>query len=107
MMWFLAAQEHGAAGHEPAGAEPFNAGELIIEHIANNTEHPLIHLPHVFGIDLSISKHVFMLWLVAAVIFVATTLIVRRYLKQGPVPRGAGNGLEYVVELIRDIIVQP
>jgi F-type H+-transporting ATPase subunit a len=108
MIWFLAAaQEHAPAGHDPAGAEPFNAGELIIEHIANNTEHPLIPLPAVFGIDFSISKHVFMLWFVAAVIFAVTTFIVRRYIRQGPVPNGLGNGLEYVVELIRDVIVQP
>jgi F-type H+-transporting ATPase subunit a len=108
MMWFLAAlQDHGPAGSESAGAEPFNAGELIIGHIANNTEHPLIHLHPLLGIDFSISKHVFMLWLVSAVIFVVATMVVRRYIRQGPVPSGVGLVLEYVVELIRDSIVQP
>jgi len=100
-MWMsAAAQEHGES-------EAFNAGETIIHHIANNAEHPVIHLPKVFGIDFSITKHVFMLWFVAFIVFVLITWIVRRYLKQGPVPKGAGNALELVVEFVRDTIVKP
>jgi F-type H+-transporting ATPase subunit a len=100
-MWMSAAvQEHGAS-------EGFDAGETIIHHIANNPEHPLIHLPKVFGIDFSITKHVFMLWLVALIVFVLVTWIVRRYLKQGPVPSGLGNWLELIVQWVRDSIVLP
>ena len=108
-MWLLAAvQDHGAAaGHAASEGEAFNAGETIIHHIANNAEHPIIHLPKILGIDFSISKHVFMLWLVALLIFTVITWIVRRYLKQGPVPSGMGNGLEAIVEYVRDSIVQP
>lgn len=108
-MWLLAAVENldAAAGHAANEAEPFNAGKTIIEHIANNAEHPLIHIPKVFGIDFSVTKHVFMLWLVAFLVFVVLTWIVRRYLKRGPVPSGAGNALEAVVEYVRDSIVQP
>lgn len=107
-MWFLAlAQEGAAAGQASKQAEAFNAGETIIHHIANNTENPLIHLPKVFGIDFSVTKHVFMLWFVALLVFLVISWIVRRYLKQGPVPSGAGNGLEFVVEFIRDSIVEP
>ncbi len=105
MMWLLQhAQEQGA---EPA-AEGFNAGTTIIGHVANSSlDHPLIHLPHVLGVDMSVTKHVFMLWLVAFLVFTVVTLIVRRQLKRGPVPSGAANGLEAVVEFIRDSIVQP
>jgi len=109
-MWMLAAvQEHGAAAaeHGASGSEGFNAGETIIGHIANNAEHPIVHLEKVYGIDFSITKHVFMLWLVAFIVFVVITWIVRRYLKQGPVPSGAGNALEMIVETIRDSIVKP
>ncbi|MEJ2109215.1 MAG: F0F1 ATP synthase subunit A [Acidobacteriota bacterium] len=104
-----AVQEHGAAAadHGASGSEGFNAGETIIHHIANNAEHPVIHLPKLFGIDFSITKHVFMLWLVAFIVFVVITWIVRRYLKHGPVPSGAGNALELIVEFVRDTIVQP
>ena len=66
-----AAQAGGPAGHEAAGhaaAQGFNAGETIIDHVSNSSlEHPLIHLPTIAGIDLSVTKHVFMLWLVAGV----------------------------------------
>ncbi len=103
-MW----QTAEAEGHvEAAAAGGFDAGETIIHHIANNAEHPILHLPPVFGIDLSISKHVLMLWLVALVVFTLVTWIVRRRLARGPVPSGAGNALEAVVEYIRDSIVRP
>lgn len=95
--------------HAPAAAEGFNAGEVIIGHVSNSSlEHPLIHLPTVFGIDFSVTKHVLMLWLVAAFVFVVVTLTVRRYLRQDArVPSGFMNALEAVVEFVRDTIVQP
>ena len=49
-----------------------------------------------------------MLWLVAAIVFVVMTLTVRRYLKQDRlIPSGLMNGIEAVVEFIRDTIVRP
>jgi F-type H+-transporting ATPase subunit a len=94
-----------------AASDKFNAGETIISHVANSSvDHPLIHLPKVLGIDFSVTKHVFMVWLVAALVFVTVTWIVRRYLRHEadqPVPRGFMNALEAVVEFIRDSIVQP
>ena len=89
--------------------EGFNAGEVIIGHVANGGfEHPIIHLPTVFGIDFSVTKHVFMLWFVATFVFVAVTLATRRYLRQDRmVPSGFMNGLEFVVQFIRDSIVLP
>jgi len=94
-----------------AASEGFNAGETIISHVANSgIDHPLIHLPKVFGIDFSVTKHVFMVWLVSALLFVIVTWVVRRYIRHEqdqPVPRGFMNALEAVVEFIRDSIVQP
>ena len=95
-------------GHE-AATGGFNAGEVIIGHVSNSShEHPLIHLPTVFGIDLSVTKHVFMLWLVAAVIFVGVTAIVRAYVKRDRlVPTGWAGLLEACVDFIRDGIARP
>jgi F-type H+-transporting ATPase subunit a len=98
--------------HEaPAGGERkrFDPGGTIIEHVSNSShEHPLIHLPTIFGIDFSVTKHVFMLWLVAGIVFLLVTLTVRRYLKQDRlVPSGFMNGLEAVVEFVRDSIARP
>jgi F-type H+-transporting ATPase subunit a len=105
-------QEHApAAGQHAAeaAAEGFNAGEVIIGHVSNSgLDHPLIHLPTFFGIDFSVTKHVLMLWLVAAFVFVVVTVTVRRYLRQDRrVPSGLMNGLEAVVEFVRDTIVAP
>jgi F-type H+-transporting ATPase subunit a len=112
----MLAQEHApqathaaaeAAGH--SAAEGFDAGEVIINHISNTPlDHPLLHLPTIFGIDFSVTKHVFMLWLVAVVVFLVVTTVVQRFLKSGrPVPTGFMNALESVVVYVRDEIVQP
>lgn len=89
--------------------EKFNAGELIIDHISNTSrEHPLIHLPTVYGIDLSVTKHVFMLWFVAALVLILVTWTVRRYLRQDRlIPSGFMGAIEAFVEFVRDSIVQP
>ena len=98
-----------AAGAASEVAEKFNAGEVIIEHVSNSSiDHPLIHLPTVFGIDFSVTKHVFMLWVVAAFVFLVVTMTVRRYLRQDRlVPTRFMNALEIVVEFVRDGIVEP
>jgi len=97
--------EHAAP--EAAG-EGFNAGKTIIEHISNPKDHPILHLPTIMGIDFSVTKHVFMLWFVATIVFVVVTWSVRRYLRQERlVPSGFMNGLEAVVEFIRDQIAAP
>ena len=73
--------------HVEHAEEGFNAGEVIIEHVANSPlDHPIIHLPSVFGVDLSVSKHVLMLWIVAAVVgFVAVAVISGIYATLGSI----------------------
>ena len=95
--------------HASDAAEKFNAGKVIIEHVSNSAiDHPLIHLPTVLGVNLSVTKHVLMLWLVAATVFVVVTITVRRYLSRDrQVPTGLMNALEYGVEFTRDTIVRP
>src|ERR1043166_2701687 len=93
--------------HAAGAAEKFDAGKVIIEHVSNG-EHPIIHLPKLMGIDFSVTKHVFMLWFVAAIVFVVVTWTVRRYLKQQRlIPSGFMNALEFIVEFIRDDIAAP
>ena len=99
------------AGHAAAegAAGGFNAGEVIIEHVSNSSlEHPLIHLPKVAGIDLSVTKHVLMLWIVATLLFLIVTITVRRFLAQDrQVPGRFMSLLEILVEFVRDSIVRP
>jgi F-type H+-transporting ATPase subunit a len=89
--------------------EKFDAGEVILHHVSNSgLDDPLIRLPRIGGIDFSVTKHVFMLWLVAAIVFVVVTWAVRRYLRQERlVPSGFMNALEAVVVFVRDDIAAP
>jgi len=98
--------------HAAQGApERFDAGATVMGHVANSDpDHPLIHLPRVLGIDFSVTKHVLMIWIVAALLFLLITSVVRRYLRQSPdrlVPSGFMGALEAVVEFVRDSIVEP
>jgi F-type H+-transporting ATPase subunit a len=90
-------------------AGKFNAGEVIIGHVSNSPiDEPLIHLPKMFGVDMSVTKHVLMLWLVAVVVFLLVMWAVRRYVRQEQlVPSGFMNALEAIVEFVRDSIVLP
>jgi F-type H+-transporting ATPase subunit a len=99
-------EQEQAAG---AAQQGFNAGETIMGHVSNSSaEHPLIHLPTVFGIDFSVTKHVFMLWFVATLVFVGITWIVRRHIRRGRlVPSGPMNLIEIMVEFVRDGIARP
>jgi F-type H+-transporting ATPase subunit a len=94
---------------QPVDAQGFDPGETIIGHVVNSDlEHPLIHLPYLFGIDMSVTKHVFMLWVVAALVFLGVTWLVRRHIRGGRlVPSGPMNVLELTVEWIRDSVVRP
>jgi len=99
--------QHEAAAEQ--AAEGFNAGKVIIEHVSNSPiDHPLIHLPTIFGVDMSVTKHVLMLWLVASFVFVVVTAAVRRYLAQDRrIPSRFMSGLEFLVEFLRDTVVRP
>ncbi len=90
-------------------------GPNIIHHVSNtyssdpNSFHPIIHIPYeIFGINFSVSKHVFMLWLVALIVGIAVIVPTRIFLSRGDqVPRGWMNALESIVQFIRDSIVRP
>src|SRR5258705_7061327 len=99
----------GAAQTAEGARKGFNAGDLIIEHVSNTSvDHPLIHLPRIFGIDMSVTKHVFMLWGVAAILFFGLTWLLRRYLAQERrIPERTGSLLEIALELVRDSIPAP
>ena len=84
-------------------------GDNIIHHVSySSLDHPLIHLPHFFGIDLSVTKHVLMLWVVAILLACAVIIPVRRYMqKEKAIPSGWMNALELIVKFFRDSIIKP
>lgn len=96
------------SGHK-SGTVLDQVGENIIHHVSNSPlDHPLIHFPTFFGIDFSVTKHVFMLWVVATLVSIVIIIPVQRYLKKKkPIPTGWMNVIESVVTFIRDSIVRP
>jgi len=84
-------------------------GSNIIHHVSNSDiAHPIIHLPSIFGINFSVTKHVLMLWIVSLLLSVMIIVPVRAYLIGGQlVARGWMNAIEAIVQFIRDSIVKP
>jgi len=87
-----------------SSAHPFRS--LYVSN--SSLDHPLIQLPNIWGIDLSVSKHVLMLWIVAVLVACSVIIPIRKYLQQDkPQPKGWMNVIEAVVKFIRDSIVKP
>lgn len=90
---------HAAAtgGHEAAGE---STGDFIMHHIS---DHVLVELPTVFGIDLSITKHVLMMWVAAALMIVVFSVL---FGKASLIPRGLANMFEAIIVFLREDIVK-
>jgi len=97
-------------GEKSAGQTVMDqVGPYIIGHVSNSdSSHPILHLPSIFGIDMSVTKHVLMLWIVAIAVSVSIIIPVRRYLRQTAYkPSIASSAIEAIVQFIRDSIVTP
>ena len=97
-------------GEQPHGSSVMDqVGDNIIHHVSNSSlDHPLIHFPHIYGIDLSVTKHVFMLWVVATLVSITVIIPIQKYLRgKNTAPSGLANAIESIVQFIRDSIVSP
>ncbi|NTU90396.1 MAG: F0F1 ATP synthase subunit A [Chlorobiaceae bacterium] len=103
-----------AGAHEAAGAEGHDEkpGDVIMHHILDNKIYPIepfgeIHLPEIavkpFGIDISVTKHVVMIWLASAVLLVVGLSVGASYksLSSKKAPNGFANVIEALVDFIR------
>jgi len=81
------------------GAEA-NVGEVILHHVLDAKVLSI----NILGIDLSITKHVLMMWIAAALV-----IFVFRYAfrEQRAVPNGVANLLEAIIVFLRDEVVLP
>lgn len=103
---------HAAENAAHGGGHGETSGQVLIEHVTDSDVWHLVkdlHIPlpeiHLFGIDLSISLHVVMMWisaLLVLVVFGSMARAVRR--KETPVPSGGYALLEMLVEFVRDEI---
>ena len=96
------------SGHS-SGTVLEQVGDNIIHHVSNSSlDHPLVHLPPIFGIDMSVTKHVLMLWIVGVLVSISVIIPIQKYMKkEKPVPSGWMNVIEAIVAFIRDSIVKP
>jgi F-type H+-transporting ATPase subunit a len=67
-----------------------------------------LYLPHLelFGIDISITKNVFFMWILALVLIILLYSLSKRY-KASLIPKGLTNFFEIMVLFVRDEIVRP
>ena len=84
-------------------------GPYIIGHVSNSDQsHPIFHFPTIFGIDMSVTKHVLMLWIVAFVVSLFVIIPIRKYIRQTSYnPSKASSAIEAIVQFIKDSIVSP
>jgi F-type H+-transporting ATPase subunit a len=61
---------------------------------------------HLFGMDLSITKHVFFMWVVAFILIVLFSVVAKSY-RKSLIPRGLTNFIEIIIVFVRDEIVRP
>jgi F-type H+-transporting ATPase subunit a len=102
-----------AGDHAQAAFDP---GASILHHILDSHEieipftqlkiHlPVLHLPAALGgYDISITKHVVMMWIASGILFGAFVLAGRR--RHEAVPRGLRNMLEVMMVFLRDEVAR-
>ena len=98
-----------STGEQNSGGVMEQVGDNIIHHVSNSDiHHPIFPLPNLFNIDMSVTKHVLMLWIVALTVGLVVILPIQRYVQQRRlIPTGLMNALEIVVSFVRDSIVKP
>ena len=99
----------GSSGDHEAVSVMERVGDNIIHHVSNSDiEHPILHLPHLYNIDMSVTKHVLMLWIVAVSVGLFVIIPVQKFVKQNKlIPSGLMNFIEIIVNFVRDTIVKP
>jgi len=82
-------------------------GSIILHHVTNDLNHKFLDL-HLFGYDISITKHVIMLWIAAAITVSLAIYGTRRYRKsEDAEPKGLSHLYEILINFIRNDIIIP
>jgi F-type H+-transporting ATPase subunit a len=88
-------------------------GDWILHHIVDSNyldfePFGTIYLPklELFGIDISITRYVVYMWIVAAILIFVLATVSNGY-KRSLIPKGFRNFIEIIVIFVRDEIVKP
>ena len=90
-----------------------SGGDWILHHVMDGNYldfEPFgkIYLPHLqlLGIDISITRHVVFLWIVA-LLLILTFVVVSKSYKKSLIPHGFTNFIETIIVFVRDEVVKP
>ena len=82
-------------------------GGIILHHVTNDLNHTFLNLS-LLGVNISITKHVVMIWIAAVVTVGLAIWGTRRYRKDiNSLPKGISHIFEILVNFIREDIVNP
>jgi F-type H+-transporting ATPase subunit a len=100
----------------PAGEGEEKPGDLIMHHILDNSTFAFepfgkINLPHIVvgGYDISITKHVVMIWLAAILVVITATAAGAsvKNMSATKAPKGIANVFESLVDFISNDVAKP
>lgn len=87
-------------GGEKGGEQEGVGADFIMHHI---TDEVWIEL-HLFGFDLSITKHIIMMWIASALLIIVLSLVFRKPKK---VPHGLANFFEFLIVYLEKDVMRP
>lgn len=93
---------------EKAGESDWILHHSLDSHYLDFEPFITIPLPHIeiFGIDLSITKHLVYMWFAAVLLFVVLLYVAKQY-KKKRVPTGFASMTEVIITFVRDDIAKP
>lgn len=93
--------------------KPASSSDWILHHVMDGEYLDFspffkIYLPHfeLFGLDLSITRHVLFMWLGSILLFIVMIRVAKAY-KSSMVPKGFTNFWELFIVFVRDEIAKP
>ncbi len=87
-------------GKESSGEHEKLGADFIMGHIL---DHKLIDI-QLFGFDLSITKHILMMWIASAILIITLSALFRR---PKLVPSGLANFFEFLIVYLDDEVMRP
>ena len=96
MIFLLIIDEHGNGTEHGSGG----IKEYVMHHVNDQIIYPL----HIGNFDISITKHVLMLWIAAAILIIFIPLAFR---SKSLIPKGPANLIEAIVVYLKETIIDP
>jgi F-type H+-transporting ATPase subunit a len=81
---------------------PQQGSDEIKEFIMHHVQDHVLYQLHIFNFDISITKHVVMIWIAAAILAILLPLIVR---SRAIAPTGPVNFIEWIVVYLKDNVL--